>query len=95
MVKYVEISNAFRAADSTASEERYLVFIADNALRVENNSSHDGAERVSIRINKINVEVATIFFNEARCLETLRSAFAIAISPCNHRPPPHPRPTTH
>jgi hypothetical protein len=57
MVKYIEISNVFRAADS---EDQYLVFIADNALFVEVSSGG-----VTIRINKIVVEIATIFFNEA------------------------------
>jgi hypothetical protein len=57
MVKYIEISNVFRAVDS---EDQYLVFIADNALFVEVSSGG-----VTIRINKIVVEIATIFFNEA------------------------------
>ena len=58
MVKYIEISNAFRAADS---DQQYLVFIADNALMVEVSD----AGGVTILINKIVVEVATIFFNKA------------------------------
>ena len=58
MVKYIEISNAFRSIDS---EQQYLVFIADNALLVEVLDSGG----VTIRINKIVVEFSTIFFNEA------------------------------
>jgi len=58
MVKYVEIQNAFQAMES---EEQYLLFIADNALLLEVASGGG----VTIRISKIAVEVATIFFNEA------------------------------
>ena len=58
MVKYIEVSNVFRAADS---EQDFLVFIADNALQVE----VTGGGGVTIRINKIVIEVATIYFNEA------------------------------
>ena len=58
MVQYVEISNVFKAADREGS---YLVFIADNALLVE----VSGCGKVSIRVNQNEVEVATIFFNEA------------------------------
>eukprot|EP00928_Gymnodinium_smaydae_P100356 TRINITY_DN9823_c2_g4_i1.p1 TRINITY_DN9823_c2_g4~~TRINITY_DN9823_c2_g4_i1.p1 ORF type:complete len:2328 (+),score=476.05 TRINITY_DN9823_c2_g4_i1:208-6984(+) len=58
MVKYVEFSNVFRAFDS---ERQYLIFIADNALNVE----VDDKEEATIRINKILVEIATIFFNDA------------------------------
>eukprot|EP00937_MAST-01D_sp_MAST-1D-sp2_P002830 g2830.t1 len=71
MVKYIEVRNAFRAADA---EGQYLLFIADNVLRVDagvaqptprqHDPTHGGAD-VSIRINKIAVEVATTFFNEA------------------------------
>jgi hypothetical protein len=58
MVKYIEIGNALRVV---GSKEQYLVFIADNVLNIEvpDNGS------MTIRINKIAVEIATIFFNEA------------------------------
>lgn len=56
MVKYIEISNVFQVI---GANEKYLIFIADNVLLVENS---DGT---SISINKIRVEVATVFFNEA------------------------------
>ena len=68
MVKYIEISNVFRAVDN---ESKYLIFIADNALLVELDGSQHGSvgsggkQGVTIRINKIQVEIATIFFNEA------------------------------
>jgi len=58
MVKYIEFANVFRAADS---EQHFLMFIADNAL-VMNVASDSG---VAISINGIDVEIATIFFNEA------------------------------
>jgi hypothetical protein len=58
MVKYIEFANVFRAADS---EQHYLMFIADNALVME----VSGTGGVAISINGIDVEVATIFFNEA------------------------------
>lgn len=58
MVKYIEIQNSFRAANS---ENKYLIFIANNALWVDVSDAKD----VTIRINKIAVEVATIFFNKA------------------------------
>ena len=58
MVKYIEFSNVFRSA---ADEAHYLIFIADNALLVELGA--DGG--VTIRINKIPVEVATVYFTEA------------------------------
>ena len=63
MVKYIEVSNVFRAAAHIAGgqQELYLFFMADNALFVE--VTPDGG--TTIRINKIVVEVATIFFNEA------------------------------
>ena len=48
-----------RAVDAGA--EQYLLFIADNALLVE----VAAGGLATIRINKILVEVATIFFNEA------------------------------
>ena len=56
MVKYIEIKNAFCEAES---EEQFVVFIADNALEV---SVSDGLQ---ISINKIAIEVATVYFNEA------------------------------
>ena len=58
MVKYVEIRNVFKAIDS---DQHYLLFIADNALLLEVESGGG----VTIRISKIAVEVATIFFNKA------------------------------
>lgn len=75
MVKYIEVSNVFRAVGqaehagvltprtnaATGATETYLIFIADNALLVEVGS--DGA--VTIRVNRIVVEIATVFFNEA------------------------------
>jgi hypothetical protein len=75
MVKYIEISNVLRAVDSSllvaptrrtsetlaAHLDQYLIFIADNALLVEVNA----ASETRIRINRIAVQVATIFFNEA------------------------------
>jgi len=59
MVKYLEISNVFRINHDTGLE-KYLIFIADNVLVVEvfGNESR-------IKINKNDIEVATIFFNEA------------------------------
>lgn len=59
MVKYIEIANVFRAIDGAS--ERYLVFIAGNSLLVD----VSGSGGVTIRINKIVIEVATIFFNKA------------------------------
>lgn len=59
MVKYIEFSNVFRAAHS---DSRYLIFIADNALHVEQSSS---GSAVSIHINHIAVEVATVFVSDA------------------------------
>lgn len=58
MIKYIEISNAFRVL---GPDERYLVFMADNVLLVD----ASGADGMMIRINKIPVEVATVFFNKA------------------------------
>ncbi|CAE8670279.1 unnamed protein product [Polarella glacialis] len=57
LVKYVEISNVFRA-----SAQQYVIFIAGNILNVE--VAGDGGG-VTIRINETSVEIATIFFNEA------------------------------
>ena len=59
MVKYLEISNVFHMSDKGDSEHS-LIFIADNVLTVE----VLGGE-IRIQINKNNIEVATIFFNEA------------------------------
>eukprot|EP00980_Cylindrotheca_fusiformis_P003810 scaffold839_cov138-Cylindrotheca_fusiformis.AAC.5 len=56
MVKYIEVSNVFQVI---GANEEFLIFIADNVLLVENS---DG---MKISINKIRVEVATVFFNEA------------------------------
>ena len=58
MVKYIEVSNVFRAV---GVEQQYVIFIADNALLVE--VKPDGG--ATIRINRILVEVATIFLNDA------------------------------
>jgi len=59
LVKYVEISNVFRASDR---RDEFLVFVADNALRVTVGADGRG---VAVRINRITVEVATIFLNAA------------------------------
>lgn len=61
VVKYIEISNVFRVVGLA---EQYLIFIADNVLLVENNNS-DNNGGMTMRINKMAVEVAAIFFNEA------------------------------
>jgi hypothetical protein len=58
MVKYVEISNAFGTVDD---ESKYLVFIAENALRM----SVGDTGAVTVTINRIVIEVANIFFNRA------------------------------
>ena len=80
MVKYIEISNVFR---SVVSEQHYLLFIADNALHVE---LLDGGG-VTIRINKIPVEIATVFFNEAisfvPCFKYEDSEDVILFTSCN------------
>ena len=57
MVKYIEISNTFQVV---GSEECYLVFMADNVLVLDVSGG-----TTKIWINKIAVEVATLFFNEA------------------------------
>jgi hypothetical protein len=57
MVKYIEFHNVFQVVD----QKRYLIFIADNVLLVEFSQE----DQLSISINKIRVEVATVFFNEA------------------------------
>ena len=59
MVKYIEITNVFRALSTT--KEQYLIFIADNSILVdvlEGGTMH-------IRINQVGAKVGTIFFNEA------------------------------
>ena len=77
MVKYLEISNALKTVDDDDGgggggggggaggdnqvTDRYLVFIAGNALLVE----VGGEGRVAIRINRIHVEVATVYLNDA------------------------------
>lgn len=57
MVKYIEISHAFQILGSS---NEYLIFIADNVLLVGHESG-----KVTIRINKVPVEVATVYFNDA------------------------------
>lgn len=57
MVKYIEISNVFRAISSI---EQYLVFIGDNSILID----VDG-NAMSIRINQVKAEISTIMFNEA------------------------------
>jgi hypothetical protein len=59
MVKYVEISNVFRALSSKAKEQ-YLVFIGDNSIMID----VDG-KKMNIRINQVKAEISTIMFNEA------------------------------
>lgn len=58
MVKYVEISNAFHIL---GSDNRYLLFMADNVLVVD--AAKDDC--VSMTINKSPLKLATVFFNEA------------------------------
>ena len=57
MVKYIEFSNVFRGQLSG----KYLIFIADNVLIVEDADTGN----MKIRINDIRVKVTTAFFNEA------------------------------
>jgi hypothetical protein len=57
MVKYIEISNVFRAI---SSNEQYLVFIGDNSILID----VDG-NAMRIRINQVKAEISTIMFNEA------------------------------
>eukprot|EP00930_Biecheleria_cincta_P037281 TRINITY_DN25573_c0_g1_i1.p1 TRINITY_DN25573_c0_g1~~TRINITY_DN25573_c0_g1_i1.p1 ORF type:complete len:2388 (+),score=410.29 TRINITY_DN25573_c0_g1_i1:162-7325(+) len=65
MVKYIEVSNVFRVEKDAGHGQRclesYLIFIAGNSMLVE---VSDGGES-KICINKIEVEVANIFFNKA------------------------------
>ena len=58
MVKYIEIKNVFQAL---SSQERYLIFIADNVVLVD---VHDGG-KMNIRINQVDAQVSTLYFNEA------------------------------
>jgi hypothetical protein len=58
MVKYIEITNVFQAL---SMEEQYLIFIADNVILID---VLEGG-KMSIRINKVDAKVATIYFNEA------------------------------
>jgi hypothetical protein len=57
MVKYIEITNAFNVVESN---EQYLIFMSDNVLLIDVSDNS-----TTIRINKMAVEVATIFFNES------------------------------
>jgi len=64
MVVYLEIANAFQALPAEGSlpgTQRFLIFMADNALLLE----VDAEGAVRILINKIAVDAATIFINEA------------------------------
>ena len=72
MVKYVEIKNAFctmqndhyaaeKESGAHGKHEQCLVFIADNTLLIE--SSHENS--LTIRINKIPLEIATLYFNKS------------------------------
>lgn len=56
MVKYIEFSNVFRA-----SARQHVIFIAGNVLIVE--VVDEG--RMTVHINDIRIEIATIFFNKA------------------------------
>lgn len=58
MVKYIEFTNVFQAL---SKEEQYLIFIAENVILID--VLEDG--KMSIRINKVDAKVATIYFNEA------------------------------
>jgi hypothetical protein len=58
MVKYIEFTNVFQ---TLSSEEQYLIFIGDNVILVD---VVDGKE-MKIRINQVDANVSTIFFNEA------------------------------
>lgn len=57
MVKYVEISNVFRAL---SKRDQYLVFIGDNSILI----NVEGRD-MDIRINQVKAEISTIMFNEA------------------------------
>ena len=56
MVKYIEFSNVF-----VSSEQQYVIFIADNTLLVDVGKKSG----YTIYINRIPVEIATVYFNEA------------------------------
>ena len=56
MVTYIEFKNTFR---DVASGQRYVMFVADNALEV---TVSDGLQ---VCINNIVIEMATVYFNEA------------------------------
>ena len=68
MVKYVEFSNVFKVADAAA---KYLIFIADNTLLVEDGAAVGGVVNAGaggatkLVLNKIPVEIATVYFNKA------------------------------
>eukprot|EP00804_Cyclotella_cryptica_P011896 CCRYP_004399-RA/>CCRYP_004399-RA protein AED:0.06 eAED:0.06 QI:211/0.78/0.8/1/0.71/0.6/15/1860/1813 len=57
MVKYIEISNVFRAL---SLEEQYLVFIGDNSILIDVVD-----KKMHIRINQVKADISTIMFNEA------------------------------
>eukprot|EP00978_Attheya_sp_CCMP212_P000106 scaffold206_cov54-Attheya_sp.AAC.3 len=59
MVKYIELSSVFRILDD--SKEQYIIFMANNVLLVQ--VSEDAG--MTMLMNNIAVEVASIFFNEA------------------------------
>lgn len=58
MVKYIEFTNVFQ---TLSTEEQYLIFIGDNVILVD---VVDGGE-MNIRINQVDANISTIFFNEA------------------------------
>ena len=66
MVTSVQFKNTFKAL---RSDRQYLIFIADNVLMVHLDPGPGGpgwsGSKLSIKINKIPIEIATIFFNEA------------------------------
>ena len=57
MVKYIEISNTFQVHGPV---ESYLMFVADNVLVLK-----VSGDKTQIWINKISVNIATLFFNDA------------------------------
>ena len=66
MVTSVQFRNVFKAL---GSDFQYLIFIADNVLVVQLDAGPGGrgwsGSKLSIKINKIPIEIATTFFNEA------------------------------
>lgn len=58
MVKYIEMTNVFRVE---GDQEKYLAFIADNVLHIDVRTTGE----IKLRISRIDVEMATVFFNEA------------------------------